>query len=358
MADDGQEKTHDPSEKKKRDAAEKGQIPKTQEFSSALVLLSGAAALTYLSGPLTGSVRHLTLWCFDVSGPQNLGEVEAMALIKESMISVLQAAGPMLGCVFFAALVAGFSQTRFQLATKALEPKWDKLEPFGAFKSRYLSWTPVMELAKGLTKLGALAVLTWYAVKDRLDELPGLAMTEPGALLAVMVDFGWTLTLWATPLILVIAIADYAYQWWKTNEDLKMTDQEYRQENKEQNGDPYMRQARKQRARQLAMGNTLREVPKADVVVTNPTHYAVALRYRPDEAGAPVIVAMGVDHLALKIRQVARQHDIPCIENRPLARALHAQGKAGYVIPPELYGAVAKVLAVVFKRRARRAQAR
>jgi len=327
---------------------------KSREINSAAILITGAAALTYGNGPLTEAIGTITTWSLDVSGPQKLTMIDAEHLILVTIKASVYALAVPLGLLTAAALLAGFAQTRFQLATKALEPKWDKLNFFTGFKSQYLSWTPVMELAKGLTKIIALGAVCWFSMRSRLDELPGLVMTEPGAYLQVLVDLGWKMVLSSMPLILLIAMADYAYNHWKTNDDLKMTQDEAKRESKEQNGDPYMLQARKQRARQIAMGNALRLVQEADVVVTNPTHYAVAIRYRADEVSAPVILAMGVDHLALKIRQEARAHDIQIIENRPLARSLYANGKQGQVIPQEFFGAVAKVLAVVYRRRARK----
>ncbi len=354
MADEGQEKTHEASEKKKRDAAEKGQMVKSKEINSALILLTGAASLTYANGQLAASVLGISRWALDVSGPQIMSMEDALELLHICMRAIAAALSVPLGLLVLAALFAGFAQTRFQLATKAMEPKWERLNPFEGIKNQYLSWSPLVELAKGLTKLGTLGAVTWFSIRGQLHTLPGMAMTEPGAFLQIMVDLGWRLVLSAMPLIILIAVLDYAYNHWKHSDDLKMTQQEFKQENKEMSGDPHQRQARRQRARQIAMGNAVRLVKQADVVVTNPTHYAVALRYRADESSAPVILAMGIDHIALKIRQEARRHDVQIIENRPLARALHARGKAGQPIPPEFFSAVAKVLAAVYRRRARR----
>jgi flagellar biosynthetic protein FlhB len=155
----------------------------------------------------------------------------------------------------------------------------------------------------------------------------------------------------ALPVAIVIAALDYAYQYWRMDEKMKMTTQEMKEEHKEQEGDPHVKAARKARARQIAFARTLRNVKKADLVITNPTHFAVALRYRAHEAPAPVVVAKGIDHMALRIRQEAAKYDIPCIENRALARALYPLAEEGHVIPEDFFGPVARTLATVLKRR-------
>ena len=171
-------------------------------------------------------------------------------------------------------------------------------------------------------------------------------------------DLVFTVFLACLPVILVIAVGDYSYQKWKNSEDLKMTDQEVKDQAKQQEGDPQMKGMRKQRARQIAMGQMMSALPEADVVVTNPTHYAVALRYKRGTDEAPIVLAKGVDFLALKIRQEARNLGVPTVEDRPLARALHARVDVNRPIPEDLFGPVAKVLAIIYRRQARRRAAK
>ena len=192
------------------------------------------------------------------------------------------------------------------------------------------------------------------AVATRMDMLPSIATLSAVQLLRIMVDLGMTVVMYAIPLLLILAIADYSYQYWRTREDQKMTLKEVKDERKDQDGDPIVKAARRARAREYAMGNLLARVREADVIVTNPTHYAVALKYDKAVAPAPIILAMGVDHMALKIRQEAMRFDVPRVENRSLARALYATGKLHKIIPDELYGPVAQVLATVYKRRMQR----
>lgn len=351
MADDGQEKKHDASEKKRSDAAEKGQIVKSQEISSATVLLVGAAALAFAFGPAAEALEGLIRSSWDFTGEQVLDVSGAAELLRRGGETLAIAIAGPLGLISLAVLVVGFAQTRFQMAWKALEPKPERVNPIEGFQSKFMSWTPLMELAKGVTKLGALGGVVAWGLADEVQALPVMAALPADQQLAMFVDLGWKLVWTSLPLVLVIAIADYAYNAWKTGEDLKMTDQEVKDERKQQDGDPHMKAARRSRQRMIAMGIGLARVKEADLIITNPTHYAIALRYRKDEAPAPIVLAMGVDHMAMKIRAEARRHDVIRVENRPLARALYAKATIGQMVPEELFAPVAKVLAVVLRRR-------
>jgi len=359
MSDSAQEKTHQPTERKLKKAAEEGQIPKSRELSSAALLLAGGMALAYGSKPMVEAIEQITLRAFIVdSSAASFGEGEALTWANLTLATLTKALWLPLGALFLAAVLAGLAQSRGQIATKALDPKPERIDPLKGFQQKFLSWTPLVEMGKGIGKLLALGWVTWIAIRGMLDELPTLATLPASEMLQRLVDLGWTILIAAMPLVLAIAAADYAYQWWKTHEDLKMSTQELKDERKETDGNPQVKQARRQRARQIAMGMGLKRVQEADVVVTNPTHYAVALRYRRDEAPAPVILAMGVDHLALKIRAEAARHDIPQVENRTLARGLYGKGRVGKLVPEELYAAVAQVIALVYRRREARRPAR
>ncbi len=358
MADSAQEKIHQPTERKLKKAAEEGQLARSREISSAAILVAGGLALAYGSQPLVDALQQLTLRAFVVDSSSTFGEAEALGWSRLMLSTLVQALWIPLGALFLAALLAGLAQSKGQLATKALEPKPERIDPLKGFQQKFLSWTPLVEMGKGIGKLLALGWITWIAIRSSIDELPSLATLGAADMLQRLVDLGWTILLAALPLVLIIAAADYAYQWWKTNEDQKMSTQELKDERKETDGNPQVKQARRQRARQIAMGMGLKRVQEADVVVTNPTHYAVALRYRREEAPAPVILAMGLDHMALKIRAEASRHDIPQVENRTLARGLYGKGRVGKMVPEELYAAVAQVIAVVYKRREARRRAR
>jgi flagellar biosynthetic protein FlhB len=213
-------------------------------------------------------------------------------------------------------------------------------------------------LGKGLAKLLLIGVAVYLVIRDRLDEFPAYAFMPPRELMNELVELGWLLVLAATPIVFIIGAADYGYSTWRLTEQLKRTDQEVKDDNKQMEGDPQIKMQRRRMGRKMIVGGGLTEVRTADVVVTNPTHYAIALRYDRDRDVAPVVVAKGVDHLALKIRKEALLQGIARVEDRPLARALFAKVEMGHPVPENLYAQVARVLAIVHRRRQRSAARR
>lgn len=353
---DGQEKKHDPSAKKWREAYEKGQTPKSQDFSAAAVLLAGTGALVFASGELGQRLMSLFIRLYDFGPDPTVNSETFQAIAQDAMLTVAWAIAVPLGAVAAASTLVNLAQTQFRIAPKALEPDLAKLNPFTTFKSKYMSWQPVVELVKGAGKLLLVAVVIAWTLYDRFDTYPALAALTPAQVLANMADLAWTMVVAAMPFILVLAILDYAYAYYRQNEQLKRTDQDVKEENKAQEGDPKVKGQRKHKALQLLFGQSMRALEEADVVVMNPTHFAIALRYRRGIDDAPVVLAKGVDHLALRMRKRALELGIPRVEDRPLARALYRQVDPGEPIPEELYGPIAKVLAVVYRRRARRRQ--
>lgn len=349
---DGQEKKHGATDKKKRDAAEKGQIAKSQDLNALGVLTAGAAALILGGGSIAQPMLGFALdvWSFDevtldLQAATGLG---GMALAAMTWALALPLAAASIG-----ALVAGLGQSKMQLAPKALEPKLDKLNPIEGFKQNYLSWTPLVELGKGVGKLILLGGVVAWGVWDRVGDLPALASVDVRSFMQELLDLSGLVILFAMPVVAAIAAADYAYMAWKTADDLKMTDQEMKQQSKEQEGDPHFKGQRRQRQRQIATGTLIQALREADVIVANPTHFAVALRYKRDTDPAPIVLAKGIDHRALHMRTLAKELGLTVVEDVPLARALHAQVEVGQLIPEDFYGPVAKVLAVVFRRRGR-----
>ena len=251
-------------------------------------------------------------------------------------------------------VVAGrIDQGRLAIPKEPIKFQFEKLNPVTQFKEKYLSASPFVELGKGLIKLFIIGWLVWLAIRDRLGIFSLVDDADAGETLRTYEEIAYIVLTRAIPIAFFVAVLDYAYQWYKTRQQMMMTREEVKEEQKQSEGDPHMKAARRQRAMQIAMAQTLRKIPEADVVITNPTHYAVALRYRKGEAPAPVVIAKGVDHLAQRIKAEALRLDIPLVENRPLARALHAQCDEGQMIPEDLYGAVAKILAIIWKRRSR-----
>jgi len=353
VAEDGGDKKHDPGERKWREAAEKGQLPRSQDINAAAVVIAGAAAMVLMPGPMVRAVVGTTRF-FQAGGAERLLIPEAQAALTSCVLAVGIAAAVPLMAAMVASVAASLAQTQVQLAPKALEPKWERLNVIEGFQNTYMSWTPLVELAKGVAKILVISGAVALAVSPQVIALPRLAALAPVQLLTALVDLAWTAVIAATPVMLVIAAIDYSAAFYRSNEQLKRTDQEVKDDAKQQDGDPHMKQARRQRARRIAMSVSLNAVRTADVVITNPTHFAVALRYRRGEDAAPVVVAKGLNHLALRIRAEALRSGVPRVEDRPLARALYRRCESGEPIPDDLFAPVAKVLAVVFRRRQRR----
>jgi len=352
--DDGQERQHQASERRKKQFRERGEIARSREVTAAVGLLATTVALAASVGPMVEAVNLQFQHHWTFSGPQEMDLESAVVLSSDLITDMAWILGLPLGIIWVISLAGGLAQSQLAIPKEPLKIKWETLDIASNFQQKFLTSQPWMELAKGVGKLTVLGLLTWLAVRERLSSLPALAATTPEEVFQTMGDFLVVLVTRAMPVAIIIAAADYAYQWWRLSERMMMTTQELKDEYKEAEGDPYMKAARKARARQIAMAQTVRNVQKADLIITNPTHFAVAISYDTREAPAPMVVAKGIDHLALRIRGEAAKHDIPCIENRPLARALYAQAEENQMIPEDFYGPVARVLATVLKRKRRR----
>jgi flagellar biosynthetic protein FlhB len=253
------------------------------------------------------------------------------------------------------AILAEISQVGFQISTHPLQLDWSKmkLDPASIMKKIFFSRQIAANLIKSIVKIIFIAVVSYMIIKSDFDEIlktPDISIT------LAMTNVLWTgfkIIIWSTVLLLVLAIPDYFFQKSEFIESLKMSKQEMKEEMKETMGDPHVRARMREMQREILMKNMIREVPKADVVVTNPTHYAVALQYNRDTMDAPAVIAKGVDTMALKIREIAKEHNVELIENRPLARELYNRLEVGDIIPDDLFRAVSFVYAELYKREKR-----
>jgi len=356
MAEDesGAEKKHDPSGKGWEEAAEKGQIPRSMDFASAAVIVCGAAGLVFGSHPMRQQIERVYNRFLDGRGPYTFTMTDATQWQWEIMEILVLATYVPLATIVVGVILANLAQSGFMIASKALEPDIQKFNLISSAKQMYFSWTPWVEMLKSVAKMIVLGAVVYFAVNDLISELPLMVTYGPAQMMSVMATTAWRVVIYSLPFILIIALADYSYSYYQQFEQLKRTDQQVRDENKDQEGNQEMKGERRKRARDLAFGSIIAAVAEADVVVTNPTHFAVALSYKAELGGAPIVLCKGVDELALKIRAEARRAGVPRVENRSLARALYARVKAGHMIPEELFGPVAKVLAIVFRRRAKK----
>ncbi len=357
MSDEAhQDKTEAPTPKKRRDAHKKGQVPRSQELTAAILLLAAGLLLQAGGGALGRSLstlfRHSTL---GVLNP-GVGADGAAGWLQDAGWMTLAAIAPVaLTMAGTAVLVAGL-QARGVLSYEPLKPQWSRLSPQKNIKRIWGVKAPV-ELAKNLMKLSIIAAVVWFSLSHAWDELPSLSQRSPMALLLFIQSNAARLLVSAGLAYLIIGLADYGYQVWDHERQLKMSKEEIKREVKESEGDQIVKVRRRTMARSMARRRMLLSVSDADVVVTNPTHVAVALKYDPDEAPAPVVLAMGVRKLAEEIKKRAAESGVPVIENKPLARALWSTAKVGMPIPAELYMAVAEILAFLMAQRSKVRQA-
>lgn len=351
MADSDSEKTEQATERQIERFREDGKVAQSKELVAAVGLVAGlfllgTTATSFVDG--LAAILHFTRERMLETELTHEGVAALVLTIGRHMGPPLLV---VLGGAAFATVATGMASTGFNVSLMAMEPKLSALDPIGAAKQAWGSVQPWIALAKGMLITSVLLWTTWGCIREHIDTLPALASASLNAQLRFAADLIGDFTQRILPITLGVGAADYLWQRYKLSRDMRMDKQQIKEEHKEQEGDPHIRQKRKQRQRQIAMGNSLAKVKTAQVVITNPTHYAIALRYSRAENAAPVVVARGVDHLALRIRAEAARHEIPIIENRPLARALYAQARTGRPIPAELYGPVAQVLAIVFRKR-------
>lgn len=349
----GGEKTEEPTSKKLEDARKDGQVAKSKEIANAFGLLSLFLVMKLYLG--TMGTRFLELFTA-VYGQipavikmynGNLPIISLQVLIRSMMLRLLLIIAPVLLVGVAVAFVCDVVQVKWQPTTKPLKPKFSKLNPIKGF-GRLFSANSIIELVKSILKLGLIGYMVYSYLKDRVSDiflLYDISLNQAIGLIGeVVVDLGIRIA----AIYMIIAFLDFAYQKWKFKEDMKMTKQEVKDEYKNQEGDPQVKSKQKQRMREASMRRMMQQLPEADVVITNPTHYAVAIKYDADKYDAPYVLAKGENYLAQRIKDVAKENDIEIVENKPLARMLYANVEVGGLVPPELYQAVAEVLAFVY----------
>jgi len=345
---DGQEKTEQPTAKRLDDAKRKGQVARSRELNSMAVTLVGVVTLVAMSGSLGQGLAHIMRQGFSLSRTEIFDSGSLLLHLSEAIRDALLALAPFFLAMILVAVVSSIALGGFTFSAEALTPKLSKLSPLQGLK-RTFSVKGLVELIKAMAKFalvgGATALLLWNTLGDYLLLHQ---MELPQALAALGRLLGWSLTLVASTLILIAAI-DVPFQLWDHKRQLKMTRQEVRDELKETDGRPEVKSRIRQLQREMAQRRMMEEVPKADVIVTNPSHYAVALRYQPQRMAAPRLVAKGADLLAANIRRVGREAGVPVVESPLLARAIYFHTELDAPIPAGLYLAVAKLLAYVFQ---------
>jgi flagellar biosynthetic protein FlhB len=340
------EKTEQPTQRRLEEALNKGQIAQSAEVQTAFVLLGGLVALAFsgqdtwklLITTTVASLSHL----HDTS--LSINELQGYAVT--GTLILLKCVGPVLVATALAGLLAGAIQNRFNTASEALTPDWNRLNPIEGFKRIFSMRTTVSTLVS-VVKLTAIILLTYSEVLSILNDPIFTTSVSVARIAAFLAGTSMTIFVRVSLALLVVAAADYAYQYYRTQRDQMMTKEEVKEEMKNSEGGQITRSRRRRRG--AGKKKMLADVPTADVVVTNPTHIAIALRYDRKAMKAPRVVAKGIRLNADHIRELARQHHVPIIENKPLARMLFKYAKVGGEIPASLYVAVAEVLAWVYR---------
>lgn len=352
----GSEKTEPATQKKLEDARKEGQVAKSREIGNGLGLLALFLVLKFWSSHMgTQFLEVFTAMYSKIPDVTSLigntvPENDLFILFKESVIQVILIVLPVFIVGFLVVFLSDYAQVKWKPTAKPLQPKFSKMNPIKGFK-KIFSANSIVELIKSIAKILLILYVCYSYIKDRsnlLFLLYDLTLMQAINLIGkTIIDLGIRISV----IYMILALADFAYQKYKFNKDMKMTKQEVKEEYKNQEGNPEIKGKIRQRMREVSQRRMMQSLPEADVVITNPTHYAVAIKYDPEHYEAPIVIAKGEDYLAKRIKDVARENDIEIVENKPLARMLYANVDIGQQIPPELYEAVAGVLAFVFNLR-------
>ncbi len=346
----GGEKTEKATSKRRRDARQKGQVVQSKEFGGAVSLMAVFFGIHTLKGSLIERLLGFVNVIIEaMEHPDEIAETSHMLKVMGfTFETILALSLPLMIIALIAGVVMSYMQVGVLFTIKPIQPKLDKINPINGFK-RLFSLRSIVELLKSVMKAVMLLYITGSYIVARQNDLLMVFNMSIMQIVALMWDMVFNLMIRAVFLLLVLAAMDYAYKKWQNEKDMMMSKQEIKDEYKMTEGDPQLKGKIKQKQREISMGRMMQEVPKADVIITNPTHYAVAVKYDPEKADAPKVVAKGKNLIAKNIRKIAEENDVPIVENKPLARALYAEVELGSFIPAELYHAVAEVLAYVYK---------
>lgn len=352
MSDSGEEddsqKTEDPTPKKLEESRKKGQVALSREVNNWVMLFAGTIVVLAIGPSAMTSLKNMMQGFLERSYvmPSGLGGIGM--ILSESFWQVMAILILPLILLIIAAFLAPFLQIGPLFAPAIIKPDFSKVSPMAGFK-RLFSMRSIVEFVKGILKIsiigsvGVIIMKPYFGAIDHMVGLPVLLMIEEMKVLVLKMMTGILVVL------LVVAVADLVYQRYEHYKKMRMSKQELKDEYKQTEGDPHVRAKLRQLRQEKARARMMQAVPQADVIITNPTHYSLALKYNPDEMDAPVLIAKGVDEVAMRIREVAKEHNIPLYENKPLARVLYDTVELDEMIPPEHYKAVAQVISYIFQ---------
>ena len=348
MADDGEERTEEATQTRRDDFRKRGQVAMTKELSSVLMLFGTALVLWFLGRFFLQQISEIvteSIGPFLVSAARHGDYQPAVLFVLKKAVLVL---GPLFGMLLVTSVGSTVLQVGLLNNEEVFNWSLDKLNPVEGMK-RLFSLKAVGEGIKSILKLMVVGAVVYSLVKDQVVKVPTLSSFSISQLMAFAGDLLLRLMGGVGMFLAVVAAADYFFQRWQLEKQMRMTKQEIKEEHKSREGDPMIKARIRRIQREMANKRMMADVPKADVIITNPTHIACAIKYDPKTMAAPLLIAKGADAIAEKIREIAREHNIPIMENKPLARTMFKSMKIGQVIPRELFKAIAEVLSYVYK---------
>ncbi|NGZ75490.1 flagellar biosynthesis protein FlhB [Saccharibacillus sp. VR-M41] len=342
------EKTEKATPKKRDESRKKGQVAKSQELPGAGVLLVSIAILMIFGDNFRTVITHLFTDVFANRMNMEITIDNVMNMMMQYMLEIMKLLAPIFIAVIFIDIAASFGQYGLLFVSEGLKPKFSKLDPIKGFKNIF-SLRSLVELAKSLLKMTIIGFLVYSTLQGELDTISKLHAMSLEDTLQFAGSVTLSLGIKIGSALLILGAFDYMYQKYEFEKSIRMSKQDIKDEYKKAEGDPMIKGKIRERQRRMAMQRMMQDVPTADVIITNPTHYAVALKYDGTQMQAPEVVAKGQDFVALRIREIAKENGVMIMENKPLARALFAQAEIGDTVPADLFQAVAEVLAYVYK---------
>jgi flagellar biosynthetic protein FlhB len=349
-----EERTEAPTEKRRSEARQKGNVAKSAEINSTLVLLTGIVMLKFCATWMYGQLSGFMGMLFDCIAHPHADVIFFTALVAKALLFLITICLPICAAIMVIGIAANLIQVGFLFTLQPLTPRLDKLDMISGMK-RLFSVRSIVEMIKDVAKLILIGVIAFITIKGEFGKFIGLWDASPLTIMSCMLSVSFTIVIRTVIALLIISLLDYLYQRYEYEKKLKMTRQEVKEERKQMDGDPQIKSRVRSLQREMARRRMMQEVPKATVVVTNPTSIAIAIRYEPDEMQTPKVLAKGKRLLAERIRQIAIEADIPIIEDKPLARAMYDKVEVGFDIPIEFFAAVAEVLAYVYRLKKRNA---
>jgi flagellar biosynthesis protein FlhB len=344
------ERTEAPTSRRRDEARQKGQVARSSELTSVFVLFAGVAALQFIGTDMLTRFSQVAREMFLKIGARDAQPNELLAMTASMLSFGFGAVAPLILVAAVVGVAATVVQSGPVLSLKPLAPDFNRVSPLNGFQ-RLFSGRSFVELAKALVKLGVTGLVGYMVITEQFSTLVSLQTASAQGAMQIVGGLMVELAQKCGLVLLVMAVADYVYQRHSLESSLKMSRQDIKDEFRSSEGDPQLKSKLRQMARQMASRRMMHSVPNADVVVTNPTHFAVALEYKPSRMGAPIVTAKGQNLIAEQIKRVAKEHHIPIVENPPLARALFGSVEIGDAIPSSLYQAVAEVLAFIYRLR-------